>query len=948
MSGWRAPTGGLIDRTRPIAFSFDSRPLSGFEGDTIASALLAAGQRVIGRSFKLHRPRGLWGGWHDEPNALFDVTEAGRTTPNLRATTERLRPGLSLRSVNTWPDAAGDRLRFLDRLHRFLPAGFYYKTFMVPGWPRWEPMIRRMAGLGRLDPSHEPPPDAEQIHARCVFLVIGAGPAGLAAARAAAARGVSVWLVDDQDRPGGSLRWRGGVIDGAPWGEWVADTLTRIEAAGGRILSATTAWGVFDHGLIGLWQRGSDGADRLWRLRAGTVVLAAGAIERPLWFADNDLPGVMSADAALRHLRLHAAVCGRRIVVAGGNDGIYAVAAGLAGEGCAVTMLDARDAGPPAPDGVDLLRGHRVMAARGREGVRWVRAGTRRFQADTLLVSGGWTPSVHLFMQAGGRLDWDARADALVPRLGSAPMAVAGAAGGALTLDAALAQGHAAGGGSGPAPRAASGPGFDPAPLRPDPALPGRQWIDLQNDVTLKDVAIAAREGYTSVEHLKRYTTLGMATDQGRGANFAGLAAMAALTGRTIPEAGTTTYRPPFAPVPLTVLAGRRRGELFNPLRRLALEQRHRDAGARWRDYGGWLRPAHYGTDETHDAQHEAVVARRAVALYDASPLGKIEILGPDAAALLDFCFHTRLSTLAPGRARYALMLTEAGIVYDDGVTLKLAADRFVVSASSSHVAGVRLRLEDARQDRFDPARVVVHDVTGHWATLAVAGPAARRLLQEAGVPLDLDDAALPHMGVIETTWDARPLRVARISFTGERSYEVSVPLRDAAWLADRLESPLAALGGGWIGMEALMILRAEKGFILVGKDTDGVTMPHDLSPGGARIQRTDDHIGRRALLTAEALRDDRRQLVGLLADDGAVLPAGAHLVPPDGPRRSLGFVTSSHFSPVLARGIALALVEGGRRRIGENLGVFDRDIRGTARVVDPCAYDPAGTRLHV
>ena len=943
MSGWRLDKGGLIDRDAPITFTFDGQTLRGFAGDTLASALLASGQRILGRSFKYHRPRGLWGAGSEEPNAILDLRENGRTTPNVRATTEALRAGLDLRTVNTWPNAARDRSGVLDRLHRFLPAGFYYKTFMRPGWMRWEPMIRNMAGLGRLDPDNTPPADCAQINARADLLVIGAGPAGLAAGRAAAMAGRAVWLIDDQEGAGGSLRWRGGDIDGAPWQDWVADTCARITGAGGRVMARTTVWGAFDHGLFAAWQRGAAGRDSLWRIRAGQVVLAAGAIERPLWFDNNDLPGVMSAEAALRYLRLYGAVCGRRIVLATGNDAPYPVAAALAGAGCDVTLVDARADGPDAPEGVSLRRGAMVSGAQGRGGVARVRLRDEVLAADTLLVSGGMTPSVHLFMQAGGRLDWNAARDALVPRTGSAPMAVAGAANGSFALADVLAEGHGAGGGTGPVPQAETARDRAIHPMRPDPGAAGRQWVDLQNDVTLKDVALAQREGYVSVEHLKRYTTLGMATDQGRTSNMAGLAAMAALTGRTIPETGTTTYRPPFEPLPLRVVAGRRRGVLFDPPKRLTLEPQHRAAGAQLREYGGWLRPSHYGTDEGARALAEARMTRQAAGLYDASPLGKIEVIGPGAAQLLDFCFFTRLSTLKPGRARYGLMLGENGVVFDDGVTLRLAEDRFIVSASSSHVDGVRMRLEDARQDRFDPAKVFLHDVTAHWTTLCVAGPRARDVLRAAGLPGDLDDAALPHMGVQEGDWDGCPLRIARISFTGERSYEVSVPSRHAGWLEQRLVAPLEAHGGGRIGLEALLMLRAQKGYILIGKDTDGLSLPQDL---GWPMRRDDEFIGKRALMSPEARRSDRRQLVGLaVIDGGGGFDPGAHLVPLTGARRSLGFITSVAPDPDCP--VALALLEGGQGRAGDIVGVFHNGAIRKARVSAPCAYDPEGERLH-
>ncbi|MFV0359208.1 2Fe-2S iron-sulfur cluster-binding protein [Tropicimonas sp.] len=947
MSGWRHETLGRIDRSRPLPFTFDGRPLTGYAGDTLASALLAGGPRILGRSYKYHRPRGLWGMGGEEPNAIFDVTLAGRTTPNLRATTMALSAGMDLRSVNTAPDAARDRGRLIDRAHRFLPAGFYYKTFMTPGWMRWEPMIRRMAGMGRLDPDNHPPADVPRINARCDHLVIGAGPAGLAAARAAAVRGQTVWLIDEADEAGGSLRWRGGEIDGAPWQEFAAATVAAISAAGGRIMTGGTVWGAFDHGLFAIWERRRGKPDRHWLLRAGAAVLASGAIERPLWFANNDLPGVMSAEAALHYLILHGAVAGRRIVMATGNDATYPIARALAKAGCQVVLADVRGETPAAPDDVRLIRQARLTHAHGRREVAAATVNGERIDADTILVSGGYTPSVHLHCQAGGRLDFDAASDALVPRPGSSPLSVAGAANGAFGLADALAQGHAAAAGTGPAPQA-GGTAWTLVTMRPDPSLRGRQWIDPQSDVTLKDVALAAREGFTSVEHLKRYTALGMATDQGRSANFAGLAAMSALTGRTIPETGTTTYRPPFAPVPLGVIGGMRRGEAFNPPRRLSLEPLHRARGAVFREYGGWLRPAWYGPEETAATRAEALAARETAGLYDASSLGKIEVIGPGAADLLDFCGYVRMSTLKPGRARYGFMLSETGVVHDDGVVLRLAENRFVVSASSGHVASVRLLLEEARQDRFDPRHVFLHDVTAQWVTLSVTGPRARTLLVAAGLPAAVtDDTALPHMAVTGAEWNGHALRVARVSFTGDRSYELSVPARRGPALLAALDAAREQTDGRWIGLEAVMILRAEKGFILIGKDTDGVTMPQDLGWGGPRERRQDEYSGRRALFTPEAMRPDRRQLVGLEVAGGTPLPVGAHILPQDEPRRSAGFVTSSCFSPFLNRPIALAMIEGGRALAGREVQVFHLGETTRARVTGPCALDPEGDRLH-
>ncbi len=940
MSGWRHDSlGAEIDRDRPLRFTFDGLSVPGFEGDTLASALMAAGHRILGRSFKYHRPRGLWGLGAEEPNAVFDIRHEGSYLPNARATLSYAQDGMQVASVNAWPSARRDAFGLLDLAQRFLPAGFYYKTFMRLPWRIYEPMIRRMAGLGRVDPDYAPDADGVQISAACDVLVIGAGPAGLAAARAAAEAGKTVWLLEDARHPGGALRWRGGEIDGTPWRDYARDTSQAVEAAGGRVMTDTSLWGAFDHGAFAAWQRGP--RPRHWRIRAARCILASGAIERPLWFADNDRPGVQSAEAALHHLALYGSLPGRRILMATDSDHSLPVARALKDAGAEVTVIDRR-AEVPEATGLAQITGAGIEAARGRRGVTAALVKGEEIPCDTILCAGGWTPSVHLWCQAGGRLDMDEGRDMLVPRPGTAPMTVIGAATGTLDLAAAVAEGLAAGAGKTPAPKAPKPRAR--APLRPDPARPGRQWLDLQNDVTLKDVALAAREGFTSVEHLKRYTTLGMATDQGRLSNFAGLAAMAALTNRSVAETGTTTYRPPFQPVPLSAIAGPARGALYHPLKRLALEEAHRAAGARFRDYGGWLRPSVYGQgDEAALAQSEARTARTTVAIFDASPLGKLEVIGPGAAALLDFTGYVRMSTLRPGRARYGFMLSESGIVYDDGVVLRLGADHFVVSASSSHVEGVRFVLEDARQDRIGRASVFVHDVTQAYVTLTVTGPDARALCRAAGLALP----DLPHMGVGEIAYQGARLRVARISFTGDMSYELSVPARHAQTLRARLDAALAAFDGRWIGLEAVMLLRAEKGYVLIGKDTDGSTMPQDLGWDGPRARRDDEYLGKRSLFTPEAASTARRQLVGLrVPEGGQPIRTGAHLIPDTGLRRSLGFVTSSYVSPVLDRPIALALLEGGLQKIGQTVRLFDDGVVREAVVTAPCAYDPEGERL--
>ncbi|PWJ90770.1 heterotetrameric sarcosine oxidase alpha subunit [Mesorhizobium loti] len=959
MTASRLATGGsAIDRTRPIRFSFDGATVHGFAGDTIASALLAGDVAVVGRSFKYHRPRGIWGAGVEEPNALIDIG-GPRATPNTRATTEPARDGLVARSVNATPSALADRNAFLDRFARFIPAAFYYKTFMWPDWHRFEPRIRAMAGLGKVDADWTSPGTADQINHHCDVLVVGAGPAGLAAARLASGAGLTVTLVDDQQSPGGSLGHRAGEIDGKPAAAWIAETIAALASAGQLILPSTTAFGVYDHNLVGLNQRHPDGRpDTLWRVRPRQIVLATGAIERPLPFANNDLPGIMSADAALAYLRRHAVLVGRRIVVATNNDSAYETAGALAEAGAEVTLVDLRrDGTPNAPANVRLVKRRALASASGRLRVDGVTLddGTR-LDTDCLLISGGWTPTIHLFGQAKGKLAWSEERAAFLPGDPVDGIAVVGAAAGAVALSdvfagagtvvASLGQTKAA------LPRS-TGPEATGGilPAWPIPGSKGRIWIDYQNDVTVKDVELAARENFVSVEHLKRYTTLGMATDQGKTSNLPGLALMAGITGRTVPEVGTTTYRPPFTPVPLASFAGARVGELMAPVRRLPLENVHRANGAVFQEYGGWLRPAHYGgsADAERSIADETLRARQSVALFDGSTLGKVEVIGPQAAAFVDFLYYNTMSTLKPGRCRYGFMLSENGVVFDDGVLVRLDEHRFVVSCSSSHVAAVHARLEEWRQDRFGRGAVYIHNATSDMATLTVSGPNARKLLEALDLSLSLDDADLPHMAVGHGTYAGDEVRIARVSFTGDRSYEISIRADRAEPLWTRLRQAGQAFDAVVIGLEALMILRAEKGFIVIGKDTDGTTLPHDLGVDGPRAKRQTEFVGRRSLFTEEASRDNRMQLVGLAVPQGeAPLPTGAHGIKRiDGRLRSQGFVTSSYQSPTLGRPVALGLIERGAARHGETIDIQHLGKISKATITAPCAVDPAGDRLH-
>lgn len=946
MSAKRLNRGGDIDLGRKIRFTFDGKEIEAFEGDTFASALLAADRKIVARSFKYRRPRGIFAAGVEEPNAYADLRKGEELRLNLRLTTEAAVDGAVLKSASTSPSAEHDRTGIIDRFARFIPSGFYYKTFIWPNWHAFERPIREMAGLGRVDPS-KTGPEGEQKNHVCDAVVVGAGPVGIAAALMLAESGKSVLLCDDGSRMGGSLLTHDAEIDGMSGQIWLEQSLARLRSLGVQLLPMTTAFGIYDHGLIALNQRRNDRPDLLWRVRPAEIILATGAIDRPLPFAMNDLPGVMSAQAAQSYLTRYGVLLGEKVVLASNNSSTTAIALALAQAGAQVTLVDyAADAAEIQAPNLRQIRGARLEAALGKRAVTGVKLSTGEDLAcDCLLVSGGFSPTIHLYAQAKGKLRFDDRTLALVPDLALDGVTLVGAAKGDFTLSeafAGLASALAL-----PAPRVAQDC-YRITPAWPEPDMKGRVWIDYQHDVTTKDVALAARENFVSVEHLKRYTTLGMATDQGKTSNLTGLSLMAQLTGRSIPEVGTTTYRPPFTPVPYVSLAGPRGGERMNPLRRLALEDRHRALQGKMGEYGGWLRPAYYGTDDSA-IMIEAKAARAAVGLFDATPLGKIEVIGPDAAEFLDFIYYNTVSTLKAGGCRYGFILSESGIVYDDGVLVRLEDNRYIVSCSSSHVAGVHGMLEEWRQDRFPDKQIFIHNATAETATITVTGPLSRQVIETAGVEADLSDDGFKHMTTLWGRFGGEELRLTRVSFTGDRSYELSIRRDLAGALWDRLQAAAAPLGGRPVGIEAIMILRAEKGFIVIGKDSDGMTRPMDLGLAGPLKNKKVEFIGRRSLLQEEAQREDRNQLVGLVPTDGlGMLPIGAHgLDLTGGTPRSIGYVTTSHESVSLPHPVALGLIERGASRHGEEITLQHLGKRRRARITAPCAFDPKGDRLN-
>ncbi|HTI03124.1 MAG TPA: sarcosine oxidase subunit alpha family protein [Acidisoma sp.] len=1000
---YRTPSGGRIDRAKPISFTFDGRAYTGRAGDTLASALLANGVHLMGRSFKYHRPRGVMTAGSDEPNALVTVSrDTGRTAPNLRATQIELYDGLTAISQNRYPSLAFDVGGINDRFSALFPAGFYYKTFMWPRsfWDRvYEPVIRSAAGLGKV-PTAPDPDRYLQRNAHCEVLIIGAGAAGLTAALAAAASGLRVILCDEQAEMGGSLLAdTNSLIAGKPAQVWLAETLAELASFPNvTLLPRTTGFGYYPHNHVGLVERVSDHLanpnesqprERMWQVRAREVVIATGALERPLTFPENDRPGIMLADAATTYVNRYGAVPGRRAVIATTNDNGYRAALTLAEAGVEIAVIaDLRHA--PAGDwyesalkaGLPIAAGKTIagtsgklrvdgasIASVGADGTVWQ---TQDVACDLLLMAGGWTPTLHLYSQSLSKLRWDEALQAYVPGAVAPSQALraAGAANGAYGLDAALAEGFKAGQ---EAALAAGGPAvttrqFVTVCAAADAstflgALPHnrdasrvRAFVDFQNDSTAKDLKLAVREGFRSVEHAKRYTTTGMATDQGKTSNMPMLGVMAQARGVSVPEVGFTTFRPPFTPTTFGNFAGAARGDLFDPVRRTAIHPWAEAKGAVFEDVGMWKR-AHYfpkSDEDMHAAvARECLAVRKTVGLFDASTLGKIEVVGPDAAEFMNRMYINPWTKLGVGRCRYGVMLREDGFVLDDGVVGRIAADRFHVTTTTGGAASVLNMMEDYLQTEWSDLNVWLTSITEEWSVIAVQGPKARAVLAPLVEGIDLSPAAFPHMAVVEGRICGVKTRLFRVSFTGELGFEVNVPAAhgravwEAIWAEGRKHDMVP------YGTETMHVLRAEKGFIIVGQETDGTATPDDAGLAWAVGKAKKDFVGKRSLARPAMTDPKRKQLVGLLSVDGrTVLEEGMQIVADPRqpvPMTVLGHVTSAYRSAVLDHPIALAMLEAGRSRHGETLHVpMAKGGAIAVKVVPPVFYDPEGARLDV
>ena len=1003
MSTRLANAGRLVNKNKAVSFTFNGKNLRGFEGDTLASALLANDQMMVGRSFKYHRPRGVVASGAEEPNGLVNLGKDNTFEPNQRITTTELFDGLTATSQNHWPSLEFDVGVINTYLSRFMPAGFYYKMFIHPR-PFWkhiyEPMIRQAAGLGKA-PKDRDTDTYEHFNASFDVMVVGGGIAGLAAAHSAGQSGARVMLVEQTADWGGRAVVDMPSIDGKIAQDWVAETVQALEnMTNVTIRLRTQGAGVYDHGYVLAYERLTDHAPendgprhRLWRIRAKQIVTATGAIERPLSFAGNDIPGVVLASAVRDYAVNFGVSVGDRTVVVTNNDDAYRTAITLKKVGLDISaIIDART----SAEG-DLIEEAKALGIRVEfgKGIAKVKGGKRvtgvalcnqagegavieEISCDCVAMSGGWSPVVHLWSHCGGKLIWDAdqtmfRPDPEKPPLGANGegfVVTAGVANGHLFTAEVIADGFAAGrsaakaaGFKAKAAQAPMGEDAHEGPLAPvwlmpqgaSHALRSKAWLDFQNDVKVSDVQLAAQEGYESVEHAKRYTTIGMATDQGKLSNINGLATLAKSLNAEIPNVGTTTFRPPYTPISMSVIAGVAKNELFQPIRKTPMSDWHTANGADYEPVGQWRRPyAYVRIGETvHDAVNREVInTREKVGLLDASTLGKLVVKGPDAGKFLDMMYTNMMSNLAVGKCRYGLMCSENGFLSDDGVVARINEDTWLCHTTTGGAERIHAWMEDWLQCEWWDWKVYVTNVTEQWAQVAVVGPNARKVLEKLG-GMDVSKETLPFMQWADGTLGGFDARVYRISFSGELSYEIAVPASQGRAFWKALLAAGAEFGAMPYGTEALHIMRAEKGFIMIGDETDGTVIPQDLNLQWAISKKKEDFLGKRAQERSHMADPNRWKLVGLETVDGSIIPDGAYSIAEgtnaNGQRNTQGRVTSTYYSPTLKRGIAMGLVLHGPDRMGEVIE-FNK-VDGTtvqAKIVDQVFYDKDGEKQNV
>ncbi|WP_394892594.1 sarcosine oxidase subunit alpha family protein [Mesorhizobium sp. AaZ16] len=995
MSPRRSQSGGRVDRTRTIRFTFDGRPFTGHAGDTLASALLANGVTLFARSFKYHRPRGVLTAGIDEPNALVTVLHGEVREPNTPATMLEIYDGLTVVSQNRFPTLAFDFGAANQLGGKILGAGFYYKTFMGPVvgplkgtrfWMFCEYFIRRAAGLGRAGIASDPA-RYERMNAFCDVLVVGSGPAGLMAAKAAVDSGARVILAELEPKFGGTANWSGETMDGVAAAEWASTMVRDLKARDNvRLLPRTTVWGYYDDNSIAALERVTDHKSapakgeprhRHWSIRAGSVV-ATGAFERPLVFPGNDRPGVMLAGAAERYANEFGILPGQKVALFVNNDGAYRAAAAMRKAGAEIAAIvdvrgeiseAAREIAEEA--GGELLRGHAVVATEGGRHVSGIKVQkfdvangalsgeARHLDAECLLVSGGWSPVIHLASQAGMKPEWNEALQAFLPPKPTQNWVGAGAFNGRFTTTEALAEGHAAGLSAAGSPGGpVSIPEVEPVALDAHPApvfeirAKGKAFVDYQHDVTADDVRLAYKEGFVSVEHLKRYTTLGMATDQGKTSNVPGIAIMAEALGKPIADVGTTRFRPPFSPVSLGALAAERYGEL-KPERLTPMHDWHLENGAAMYAAGLWYRPMIYGlAGETVEQAYirEAKTTREAAGIVDVSTLGKIAVQGPDAADFLDRVYTNVFSTLAVGKARYGLMLREDGIALDDGTTWRLGNDDFLMTTTTANAGKVMQHLEYLLDVVWPDLKVQLTSVTDQWAGAAIGGPKAREILASCVTGTAVDNETLPFMGIVHGEIAGAPVMICRLSFSGEMAFEVYSGAGHGMHVWEALIEAGKPFGMVPYGLEALGTMRIEKGHV-TGAEIDGRTTGRDLGLDWM-LSKKKPFVGSMMMDREGLIAEDRVRLVGVISLDNRPLKGGAHIVEEVNekePKNSIGHITAVCYSPALGKYIGLALVKGGKARIGTRAFISDplRDRFGPVEIVSNHFFDPEGKRMH-
>ncbi len=966
---------GLINRDRAVSFKFNGTTYQGFEGDTLASALLAQGEKLVGRSFKYHRPRGIMSDGSQEPNGLVEIHRGDQITPNTRMTQAELHEALDAHAQNYWGTLNWDVLELNDLLAPFLSAGFYYKTFMWPKafWEKlYEPVIRRAAGLGKLSMKSNSD-HYDKAFAFCDVLVVGSGPAGIMAALTAGRAGAKVILCEEDFRAGGRLNSETHEISGTPGHIWAEAKIAELRAMDNvRVMTRTTVTGAYDGGTYGALERvahhvatpGDAPLETFWRIAAKGCIYAAGAMERPIAFRNNDRPGVMMASALRGYLNRYGVACGERVTVFGNNDDAFRTAHDLHSAGVEIAAyVDSRPDADISGD-FQIFKGAQVTAVKGRKAINGIEiltgTGIEKIATDCLGVSGGWNPTVHLTCHLGGRPQWNEQLAAFIPVPNMVPgLEVAGAAGGSFSTKACLKSGVFRAKevlkALGITARAPNMPEAEDSETRISAlwAVPGkgRAWLDFQNDVTVKDVEQAAQENMRSVEHMKRYTTQGMAPDQGKNSNVNALAVLADATGRGIPETGTTTFRPPYMPVSIAAMGAYAQAEGFAPQRFTTSHDATIKRAAPMIEAGLWYRPSYFPQPgETHWRQscdREVKMVREHVGISDVSTLGKIDLQGADVGAFLDFVYTNMFSTLKVGRVRYGLMLREDGHVMDDGTCARLGETHYVMTTTTAAAGQVMRHLEFVHQCLVPDLDVQFISVTEQWAQFAVAGPKSRELLN-AILDEPIDGESWPFMACGEVSVGGMKGRLFRISFSGEHAYEIAIPARFGESLFEALLAEASEIGGGPYGMEALNVMRIEKGFI-THSEIHGRVTAHDIGMG-RMISAKKECIGKTAA-ARPGLVENREELVGLRpAGDVKMINAGAFVFEPnDEPVRQnqQGYTTSVGFSPDLGV-LALGFVRNGRARHGETVKIVDhlRDVETLVEICDPVFLDPEGGRV--